>query len=182
MASRFMTAAAESYRTLGMRKDARPLDYSLVGWNEAVPAVALLAVSQGVMIAGSLGNLLMEYLPLAFAIGVVTLVTFAVPFAVVIAWAYLSKQLDRLPLLVMFVAIVLFAVQVLNMLLSYLGLQTFFALVAGTAVFVGRSIRTVLGASMPMAILAGVLVGLGMATAGLLIFVLPIGQATTSLT
>ena len=53
-------------------------------------------------------------------------------------------------------------------------------LIAVTAVFVGRSIRNVLGASIPMAIVAGVLVGLGMITAGLLILVLPIGQATTS--
>ena len=49
MASRFMTAAGESYRAFGMRKDARPLDYSLVSWNEAVPAVAVaLAEAQAV--------------------------------------------------------------------------------------------------------------------------------------
>lgn len=180
MASRFMTAAAESYRALGMGKNARPLDYSLVGWNEAVPAVALQLVSYGVIIAGSLGDELMEYLPLAFSLGLTALVTFAVPFAVVTAWAYLSKQPSRLPLLIMFVAIVLFFVQVLNLLLSYLGLQTFMAMIGVTAVFVGRSIRTVLGASIPMAILAGGLVVLGMATAGLLILALPIGQATMS--
>lgn len=182
MASRFMTAAAESYRALGMGKNARPLDYSLVGWNEAVPAVALLLVSQGVIIAGSLGNQLMDYLPLAFSLGIVTLVTFAAPFAVVTGWAYLSKQPDRLPLLVMFVAIVLFFIQVVNLLLSYLGLQTTMALIAVTAVFVGRSIRTVLGASILTATLAGLLVGIGMVAAGLLVLVLPIGQATVSLT
>lgn len=180
MASRFMTAAAESYRAFGMRKDARPLDYGLVSWNEAVPGVALLLVSQAVIIAGSLGNQLMEYLPLAFSIGLVTLLTFAVPFAVVIAWAYVSKQPQRLPLLVMFVAIALFVVQVVNLLLAYFGLQTTMGLIAVTAVFVGRAVRNVLGASIPMAILAGALVGLGMITAGLLILVLPIGQATTS--
>lgn len=177
MASRFMTAAAESYRAFGMRKEARPLDYSLVSWNEAVPAVAILLLAQAVMLAGSFGNMLMDYLPYVFDIGFITLVAFAVPFAVVIAWAMLTKQPERAPLLVMFVSIVLLLVQVMSLLLSYFGLQTSMALVAVTAVFVGRAIRTVLGASIPMAILAGVLVGVGTAAAGLLILVLPTGQA-----
>jgi len=177
MASRFMAAAAESYRAFGMRKDARPLDYSLVSWNEAVPAVALLVVAQAVMLAGTFGSMLMEYLPYFFDLGLVTLAAFVVPFAVVIAWATLSRQPERAPLLVMFVAIVLLAVQVMSLLLSYFGLQTSMALVAVTAVFVGRAIRTVLGASIPMAILAGVLVGVGTAAAGLLILLLPTGQA-----
>lgn len=98
MASRFMTAAGESYRAFGMRKDARPLDYSLVSWNEAVPAVAILLLAQAVMLAGSFGNMLMDYLPTVFDIGFVTLVAFAVPFAVVIGWAVLAKQPERVPL------------------------------------------------------------------------------------
>ncbi len=177
MASRFVTAAAESYRAFGMRKDARPLDYSRVGWNEAVPAVAVLLLAQAAMLAGSFGSMLMEALPYVFDIGLVTLVAFAVPFAVVIAWAYGTKQPERAPLLVTYVAIVLLIVQVMSVVLSYFGLQTSTALVAVTAVFVGRAIRTVLGASIPMAILAGVLVGLGTFVAGLLILLLPTGQA-----
>jgi len=177
MASRFVTAAAESYRAFGMRKDARPLDYSLVGWNEAVPAVALLLVAQAVMLAGSVGNMLLEALPFLIDIGFITLVAFAVPFAVVIGWAYLSRQPERAPLLVMFVSILLFVVQVMSLLLSYVGMQTSTALVAVTAVFVGMAVRTVLGASIPMAILAGVLVGVGTAAAGMLVLILPTGQA-----
>lgn len=177
MASRFLAAAAESYRAFGMGKGARPLDYSLVSWNEAVPAVALLVVAQGVMLAGSFGSMLMEALPYLVDIGLVTLLAFAVPFAVVIGWATLTRQPERAPLLVMFVAIVLLVVQVMSLLLSYFGMQTSTALVAVTAVFVGRAIRTVLGASIPMAILAGVLVGVGTAAAGLLFLVLPTGQA-----
>lgn len=177
MASRFMIAAGESYRAFGMRKDARPLDYSLVSWNEAVPAVVILVLAQAVMLAGSFGSMLMDFLPQAFDIGFVTIVAFAVPFAVVIAWAILTRQPERAPLLVTFVAIVLLLVQIMSLLLSYLGLQTSMALVAVTAVFVGRAVRTVLGASIPMAILAGVLVGVGTAAAGLLILVLPTGQA-----
>lgn len=177
MASRFTMAAAESYRAFGMRKDARPLDYSLVSWNEAVPAVVILVLAQGVMLAGALGGMLMEYLPYFFDLSLVTLVAFAVPFAVVIAWANLSRQAERAPLLVMFVSIVLLLVQVMSLLLSYLGLQTSTALVAITAVFVGRAVRTVLGASIPMAILAGLTVGIGTFVAGLLILVLPTGQA-----
>lgn len=180
MASRFMTAAGESYRAFGMRRDARPLDYSLVSWNEAVPAVAILLLAQAVMLAGSFGNMLMDYLPTVFDIGFVTLVAFAVPFAVVITWAVLAKQPERAPLLVMFVSILLLLIQIMSLLLSYLGLQTSMALVAVTAVFVGRAIRTVLGASIPMAILAGVLVGVGTAAAGLLILALPTGQAMAS--
>jgi len=177
MASRFVTAAAESYRAFGMRKDARPLDYSLVGWNEAVPAVALLLVAQAVMLAGSVGNMLLEALPFLIDIGFVTLVAFAVPFAVVIGWAYVTRQPERAPLLVMFVSILLLVVQVMSLLLSYFGMQTSTALVAVTAVFVGMAIRTVLGASIPMAILAGVLVGVGTVAAGLLMLILPTGQA-----
>jgi len=177
MASRFVTAAAESYRAFGMRKGARPLDYSLVGWNEAVPAVALLLVAQAVMLAGSVGNMLLEALPFLIDIGFVTLVAFAVPFAVVIGWAYMTRQPERAPLLVMFVSILLLVVQVMSLLLSYFGMQTSTALVAVTAVFVGMAIRTVLGASIPMAILAGVLVGVGTVAAGLLMLILPTGQA-----
>jgi hypothetical protein len=177
MASRFMTAAAESYRAFGARKDAPPLDYSLVSWNEAVPGVVVLVLAQAVMLAGSFGGRVMDYLPYAFDLGFVTLVASAVPFAVSIAWAYYTKQLDRAPLLVMFVAIVLLAVQLLGLGLSYFGMQTSFAYVAVTAVFVGRAIRTILGASIPMAILAGVLVGGLMTASGLLIQFLPTGQA-----
>jgi len=177
MASRFMTAAAESYRAFGMRKDARPLDYSLVSWNEAVPAVVILVLAQGVMLAGSFGTMLMEFLPTFFDLALVALLMFAVPFAVVIAWAYASRKPERAPLLVMFVAIVLLFVQIMTLLLSYVGLQTSTALAAVTAVFVGRAIRTVFGTAIPMAILAGVLVGVGTLTAGLLILALPTGQA-----
>ncbi len=176
MASRFMTAAAEAYRAFGMRKDARPLEYSRVTWNEAVPGVVLLVLAQGVMLAGSFGPMLMEYLPYAFDIGFITLVAFAVPIVVVIGWAVLSGHPERAPLLVMFVALVLLLVQVISLLLSLFGMQTSMALIAVTAVFVGRAVRMVLGASIPMAILAGVLVGVGTAAAGLLILVLPTGQ------
>lgn len=177
MASRFMAAAAESYRAYGPGKNARPLDFTRVTWNEAVPAVALLVVAQAVMLAGSFGSALMDYLPYLFDLGLVTLVAFAVPFAVVVAWALWTRQPERAPLLVMYVAIVLLMVQVLSLILSYFGLQTSSALVAVTAVFVGRAIRIVLGASIPMAILAGVLVALGTFGAGLLLLVLPTGQA-----
>jgi len=177
MASRFVTAAAEAYRAFGTKRDARPLDYSLVTWNEAIPAVALLLVAQAVMLAGSAGGMLAEALPFLVDIGLITLLAFAVPFAVVVAWAVLSKQPERAPLLVTFVAIVLLTVQVVSLALSVFGMQTSTALVAVTALFVGRAIRTVLGASIPMAILAGVIVGVGTAAAGLLILVLPTGQA-----
>ena len=148
-----------------------------MGWNEAVPAVALLLVAQAVMLAGSVGNMLLEALPFLIDIGFVTLVAFAVPFAVVIGWAYMTRQPERAPLLVMFVSILLLVVQVMSLLLSYFGMQTSTALVAVTAVFVGMAIRTVLGASIPMAILAGVLVGVGTVAAGLLMLILPTGQA-----
>jgi hypothetical protein len=177
MAGRFMTAAGESYRALGMRKDARPLDYGLVSWNEAVPGVVVLVLAQAAMLAGSFGGRVMEYLPFVFDLGFVTLVAFAVPLVLVIVWAHLSRQPEKAPLLVMHVALVLLIVQVASLLFSYFGLQTSMALVGVTAVFVGRAIRTVLGASIPMAILAGVLVGAGTAAAGLLILLLPTGQA-----
>ena len=75
------------------------------------------------------------------------------------------------------VALVLLIIQVASLLFSYFGLQTSTALVAVTAVFVGRAVRTVLGASIPMAILAGVIAAVGTFTAGLLLLVLPTGQA-----
>ena len=177
MASRFMTAAAESYRAFGLRKDARPLDYGLVTWNEAVPGVVVLVLAQAAMLAGSFGGKVMEYLPFVFDLGFVTLVAFAVPLVLVIVWAHLAKQPEKAPLLVMYVALVLLIIQVASLLFSYFGLQTSTALVAVTAVFVGRAVRTVLGASIPMAILAGVIAAVGTFTAGLLLLVLPTGQA-----
>jgi len=176
MASRFMAAVAEAYRAFGMRKDARPLDFSLVGWNEAVPGVVVLVLAQAAMLAGSFGEMLMDYLPFAFDLGFVTLVAFAVPIVVVIVAARLAGQPDKAPLLVMFVAILLLLVQVVSLVLSYFGMQTSMALVAVTAAFVGRAVRTVLGASITMAILAGVLVAVGTAAAGMLILLLPTGQ------
>jgi hypothetical protein len=179
MANGFFAAAKASMNAFGgtRRRPGPPIDPSAVGWGDAAIGVAILVGVVAISIVAPGAGIILQFLPQLFDILLVTFLTLAVPFVVLVVAALWVGQREKLPLLVLFTSLSLLLIQVTSFALSFLNMSTSTALIGVTAVFVGRAARTVLGFSIGLSILVGAITAVGIFAASMLLLLLPTGQA-----
>lgn len=179
MANRFLTAAKAAMNAFGGtgKRPGPLLDPAAVSWGDAVIGVAILIVVTAIGIVAPAGGIILQFLPQLFDILLVSVLTMAVPFVVLIVCAVSTGQHEKLPLLVLFTALTLLLINLTSFALSFLNISTSSALIAVTSVFVGRAANKALGFSLGMSILVGAITGAGIFAASLVLLALPTGQA-----